>query len=352
MPAITLRDVARRSGVSVSTVCGVLNNRADSWASAETRHRIWEAAAELGYRPNQAARALRTGRTSVVTLLFHQNYMGPRSTFDGAAEIMAVRLSRYGYELKLRVYPNQGDMMSGLTDIVKRQACDAIVIFGRESDVVEQGAFLEGHNIPFVVKGRLERAFPHWYQVDYDHEGMMRAVVSHFVGLGHHRIAYVGLTPREVYQERLISGFQNAYDDLVGGSLDQGRLLLCDDGQSHVLQEGISTWFSLPESEQPTAIAIGTSFEEWHCIERALAAQGRIIGDGPGQVAVAGQASSDFRLAYGRGHVFSDTGFASIGQTAVDDLLSPLLREKIPAQPVQRILPDLIPTQSLGLAPP
>jgi LacI family transcriptional regulator len=57
---VTIRDVARRAGVSIQTVSNVLNARPG--VASDTRRRVQEAAATLGYSPSAAARSLRTGR--------------------------------------------------------------------------------------------------------------------------------------------------------------------------------------------------------------------------------------------------------------------------------------------------
>ena len=66
---VTLSDVAARAGVSVSAVSRVLRNAPSTRVSAETRQRIEDAARELGYRPNFAARALKSSRTNVIGLV-------------------------------------------------------------------------------------------------------------------------------------------------------------------------------------------------------------------------------------------------------------------------------------------
>ncbi|MFK4980249.1 LacI family DNA-binding transcriptional regulator, partial [Klebsiella pneumoniae] len=60
---VTLSDVARRAGLSPSAASMILNGRPDTRLSRDAHERVLAAAAELGYRPNVAARALRT-RTS------------------------------------------------------------------------------------------------------------------------------------------------------------------------------------------------------------------------------------------------------------------------------------------------
>ena len=61
---VTLADVAKQAGVSRVAVCEVLNNRPNCWASEATRQRIRNAAEALVYRPNLAARALRSAECS------------------------------------------------------------------------------------------------------------------------------------------------------------------------------------------------------------------------------------------------------------------------------------------------
>ncbi|MEV6164827.1 LacI family DNA-binding transcriptional regulator [Streptomyces sp. NPDC052052] len=67
-PVPTSADVARRAGVSRATVSYVLNDSATVRISEATRHRVREAATELGYVPHAAARSLRAGHTRMVLL--------------------------------------------------------------------------------------------------------------------------------------------------------------------------------------------------------------------------------------------------------------------------------------------
>lgn len=64
---VTMKDVARRAGVSPQTVSNVVNERA-ARVSEDTRLRVIESIAALGYRVNQSARSLRRGRTGTVGL--------------------------------------------------------------------------------------------------------------------------------------------------------------------------------------------------------------------------------------------------------------------------------------------
>ncbi|RYG47151.1 LacI family transcriptional regulator [bacterium] len=78
--AITLRDIAKRTGVSHATVSFALNHRMDVNIPDSTRQRIIDAAAEMGYRPNRAARALMRGKTQQIALWMPS----PRNPYYGS----------------------------------------------------------------------------------------------------------------------------------------------------------------------------------------------------------------------------------------------------------------------------
>ncbi|NEM91120.1 substrate-binding domain-containing protein [Galbitalea soli] len=69
MTTVGIRDVARLAGVSVTTVSHVLNETPHTRVADETRDRVRDAAATLGYGPNLVAQALRTRRSGLVGLL-------------------------------------------------------------------------------------------------------------------------------------------------------------------------------------------------------------------------------------------------------------------------------------------
>lgn len=66
---VTMKDVARRAGVSQPTVSFVLNDRRDVSIAAETRTRVLEAAKELHFQPNRAAQSLRSNRSYTVGVI-------------------------------------------------------------------------------------------------------------------------------------------------------------------------------------------------------------------------------------------------------------------------------------------
>ena len=81
----TVREVAELAGVSLRTVCRILNGTT-SLHRPETCERVLAAAAQLGYRPNASAKAVRSGRSGGIALLLssdlHRSYL-PEALFEG-----------------------------------------------------------------------------------------------------------------------------------------------------------------------------------------------------------------------------------------------------------------------------
>jgi LacI family transcriptional regulator len=98
---VTIKDVAKQAGVSTQTVSRVMNNT--SYVSAETRRRVEDVVARLGYRPSTLARSLiqkRSYTLGVVT--FGLKYIGPSRTLNGIAD----KADELGYMLLMKKMDN------------------------------------------------------------------------------------------------------------------------------------------------------------------------------------------------------------------------------------------------------
>ena len=93
---VRLIDVAEKAGVAVNTASTILNKRPNSWASKETEARVFSAAAELCYRPNKTAQALRSGRFLTIGLVI-QDLTNP--FFCTIADELEAAVEARGYSL-------------------------------------------------------------------------------------------------------------------------------------------------------------------------------------------------------------------------------------------------------------
>ena len=88
----TLKDVAKETGLTVSTVSRVLNNR--GYISEETRKKVYEAMKKLNYRPNEVARSLSKQTTNTIGVIvphIRHPYFAER-ILDGRKDTMKVYL--------------------------------------------------------------------------------------------------------------------------------------------------------------------------------------------------------------------------------------------------------------------
>ncbi|MFI6402352.1 LacI family DNA-binding transcriptional regulator [Streptomyces sp. NPDC050548] len=145
-------DVARLAGVSQKTVSRVFND--EQYVSADVRRRVLEAAEELGYRRNNAARALASGRTrSIGVVTLGTALYGPASLLMGVERVVRDT----GYALRV-VNTMEGDPagMAGAVDSLLDQGVDGIVIsepIEEEGMPGDDGSAAPRLNVPILVLG-------------------------------------------------------------------------------------------------------------------------------------------------------------------------------------------------------
>ncbi len=95
---VTIKDVAKKAGVSLMTVSRVLNNRPD--VSPKTRKRVQKVIEDLGFAPSEIARSLSHGRSSTVGVVSSGlEYFGPSQTLVG----IEMKANALGYSRMVRL---------------------------------------------------------------------------------------------------------------------------------------------------------------------------------------------------------------------------------------------------------
>lgn len=211
---VSSHDVARRAGVSQSTVSLVLNGRTDVRISDQTRQRVMEAAQQLNYSRNASAHALATGRTNRIGVVPFQpfNFLNHNPYYSHIlAGIMEGSL-RWGMNLLLHSvhYPDPSAL---LADILSGSA-DGVLLIGREITDPITPALLEAQ-FPTVCLNYRSMQAP-CYAVDCDNEQGAYLAFRHLLALGHRNIVvfYPGDTTswsleRRLGAERAVAEFGN-----------------------------------------------------------------------------------------------------------------------------------------------
>lgn len=183
-----MRDIARATNLSQSTVSRVLNRTATVVPIAEeTRERVFATARALGYRPNPLARGLRGASTMLLGVIVRE-ITDP--FFAGAIEAVTTAAGTRGYNVVLGHAHARAEEAITLWGVLEARHCDAILLMGDMRDQPRLLQDLRTEHVPVV-------ALWHGAQTDVpcvavDNHAGIRGVLDHLTGLGHRRIAFVG----------------------------------------------------------------------------------------------------------------------------------------------------------------
>lgn len=181
-----LSDVAREAGVSAPTVSNVINERT-GYYSEETRQRVLAAIRRTGYRPNRAARQLRTGRPSI-GLHLPGRHLSVKNTFAVAFLKQVIDVAE-GLEQNLVVFTHELDEHL-VEDALVRSGMDGMLLFIVDPSDRRPGVLARA-GIPFALFGRTAPDDPQSW-VDIDNAAAMASVVDHLVERGRRTFAFVG----------------------------------------------------------------------------------------------------------------------------------------------------------------
>ena len=201
----TIQDVARQAGVSISTVSNLLNGRADRMGK-ETLTRVEAAIAALNFRPNRAARQLKTGQTPMLGLLV-PSIANPMYGFI-AREIETAAQERHGHRVLLgNTYRNK-DKETGFFDDLLAHGVRGVMVI---SSLVDERHFESAVQRGLVMVSYDRRATPDTRSaidhVSVDNFEAARAATEHLIRLGHRRLCFATATGQTMSRSDKIRGF-------------------------------------------------------------------------------------------------------------------------------------------------
>lgn len=201
----TLKTVAERTGLAVTTVSRALAD--DPHIARETRLRVQQAAADLGYLPDRAAQRLRTGRTNVISLILdpHEEILG-----YGTSMIRGMSSALRGTPYHLVITPHFSDtpQIDPVMHIVRNRMADG-VLFSRTEPQDPRVRYLMENDFPFVCHGRTELATPHPF-VDYDNYGFTYRAAKSLIASGCRRLFIILPPGRFTFAQYMRHGFMTA----------------------------------------------------------------------------------------------------------------------------------------------
>lgn len=228
-----IRDLARHLDISIGTVSRALNDKAD--VNPETRKRVREAAALLGYSPNQSGRSLRRGKTDLVGAIVPTGHDRTVITpvFLSVLDGLRRRLSESRLDLAVFLHGADEPLSGSLRRLTERGLVDGLIIADTRRIDARIDYLIEKRR-PFVAFGRSLSGGDHAW-VDPDFAKAVESAITMLAGLGHRRIALMlpigeinfwhlileayqsameihGLVPERGFVQRRAAGEDGGYD--------------------------------------------------------------------------------------------------------------------------------------------
>jgi len=218
---VTIKDVAARAGVSISTASRALRSHPD--VNEETRERIIQISKDLGYRPSLLARSLLTGVTSTIGLLI-SDISNP--FYPQLASVIETSLHAEGYTVVLCNTSDDPELSRLYMNRLVSQGVDGIIHASIGADEEYLTIALES-GVPAVLVNRRPRFTQDVDCVITDNVKGGILAVSHLVDLGHKRIAHLA-GPRDIIvSEQREQGYGLALED-ANIAHDPSLVIRCD----------------------------------------------------------------------------------------------------------------------------
>ena len=201
--AVTIRELSKRCGLSISTVSKALNGYTD--ISAATREIVTAAAKEIGYYPNAHARALKTKRSFNLGVLFVDDRQSglTHSYFSNVLESFKKEAERNGYDITF-ISHNMGESMMTYLEHCHYREVDGVCIACINFLDPEVGALVNSE-LPIVT---IDHLFNNRTCIQSNNLVGMKTLVEYVYGKGHRKIAYIHGAKSAVTDTRLGSFYR------------------------------------------------------------------------------------------------------------------------------------------------
>jgi DNA-binding LacI/PurR family transcriptional regulator len=246
----TIKDVAQRAGVAISTVSAVINRSAPT--SADVVARVERAIAEIGYTPQRAAQILRSGRSKLIGVIV-PDITNPH--FSTLARVVEKECLQAGYMTFVYNTDEDTNHEIRILRMMRMERVAGLILISTRSDARHGRRLQQEIHVPTVLMGSAVAGAPYDFVALDDVEAGVLAV-SRLLDLGHRRIVVIGGRRGVSSHELRLKGCREAF---------RRRGLALPDDWVHLADFRLGTAYektraSLGETPAPTAIVSFSNF--------------------------------------------------------------------------------------------
>src|SRR4051794_31893148 len=201
----TIKDVARRAGVAISTVSAVLNRSAP--VSEQVIGKVDQAVAAVGYVPHGAARSLRSGNSRLIGLVV-PNIANPHFAAV-AREVENICLAA-GYMSVVYSTGQDSERESQVLKMLRVERIAGLIIIPTRSDAAHGARLVDQIKVPTVLLDMFVEGLP-YDVIKTDNVEAGRLAADHLLSLGHKRIGIIVGIPGLATSDDRLAGYIKAH---------------------------------------------------------------------------------------------------------------------------------------------
>lgn len=269
---VTIKEIAQQANLSVATVGRAFAS--PEQVKPDTLQVIMGVAKELGYQPNQAGKALRTGKSYEIAIMLPFDRQGAASTMGAAQYDLIAGFSKtlhcHGYNMKLLPYTSKQEMTEVFENYLAKYRPDAFVVTQLEPQDARI-AQLDKKQIPTITFGQSDLdSKVHCF--DFDNYAFTFNAVEKLVAMGKKRITYLAADDNYTHYLNQLEGFSAAKQlhENTGVSLETLRLDLTNDTNVEQLLDDV-----VANSDAIITVSVHLT----HLLKNVAKSQGKTIGE-------------------------------------------------------------------------
>lgn len=240
----TIKDVASKAGVAISTVSAVINRSAP--VSEDVIARVEAAIAAIGYLPHGGAKALRSGNSRLIGVIL-PDITNP--FFSMVARVIETVCMKAGYMTFVYNTDEDPEHEMHILQMMRMQRVAGMILISTRSDAAHGRRLMAAINVPTVLFGSYVHDTP-FDVITLDDQKAGALAIDHLVELGHRRIGIIAGRPGvSTHDERLAACTQALAGH--GIKLDNDLIIMADFVQQLAFEGGQKL---LARRDPPTAI--------------------------------------------------------------------------------------------------